>query len=135
VGVLAVVLIVCFAGGIAWAQVQGKVEPIAKVTLQYRVARDAFAPSQFVAVIDGGISPVLEVTWDLPKSDEKDKREAQEKQKAQFDELIRHLEANHINGVEFECRCQWIPERAALRIVSVPELTASGKKRIRDSGW
>ena len=27
-----------------------------KATLQYRVARDAFAPSRFVAVIDKGIS-------------------------------------------------------------------------------
>ena len=40
-----------------------------------------------------------------------------------------------INGVEFECRGEWVREGARLRITTVPELTAAGRKRIQDSGW
>jgi len=111
-----------------------KAVPTEKVTLQYRVARDAFAPSKFVAVIDGGLSLPLKLRWDLPKLDDKDKREAQEKQKAKFDERIKGLEAKLINGVEFECKGEWIKKGVELRITTVPEPTEAGKKRIKDGG-
>jgi hypothetical protein len=129
---LAVVLFAYAVGGVGLAQDKPKAAA-EKVTLQYRVARDAFAPSQFVVVSDGGISPPVVLTWNLLKSNEKGEREAQERQKARFDQLIRDLEARQINGVEFECRCELIPDRATLRIMTVPELTAAGRKRIRDS--
>jgi hypothetical protein len=99
---------------------------VEKVTLQYRVARDAFAPSRFIAVIGDGVSPPLELVWDLHQT------AAHEKKKAQFDDLIRSLEAKQINGVEFECRAEWIQYGAKLRITTVPELSASGTKRIQD---
>ena len=113
---------------------KGKADPTEKVTLLYRVARDAFAPSKFVAVIDGGVSLPLEVTWDLPKLDAKDKREAQEKQKAKFEELLKALEVKQINGVEFECRGEWTKKGFKLRITTVPEPTEAGKKTIKNNG-
>jgi hypothetical protein len=108
-----------------------KADTIEKVTLQYRVSKDAFAPSKFVAVIDKGISLPLEVTWDLPKPDDKDKKAEQEKLKKDFDDLIKRLEAGEINGVEFECKGEWIKKGFKLRITTVPELTAEGKKRAK----
>jgi hypothetical protein len=115
--------------------VQAREKPVRteKVTLQYRVARDAFAPSRFVAVIDDGISLPLELNWDLPKLEDPDKREAQAKQKTEFDNLIKKLEAREINGVEFECTGEWLTKGRKLRITSVPQLTDAGRKRIRDS--
>jgi hypothetical protein len=125
----AVVVLACCTVGASRAHAQGKTGSIETVTLQYRVALDAVAPSRFVAVSDRGISVPLEVTWDLPNTD------AHRKQKAQFDELIRSLEAKGINGVEFECRGEWLLRGASLRITIVPELTEAGKKRIeRDGG-
>ena len=85
-----------------------KADRTERITLQYRVARDAFAPSKFVAVIDGGMSPPLELIWDLPVPAAKDERLAQERQKTEFDALIKHLEAKQINGVEFDCRGEWV---------------------------
>lgn len=111
-----------------------KADPVEKVTIQYRVARDAVAPSQFVAVIDGGTSFPLEVTWDLPKLDDKAKREAQEKEKAKFDDLVKGLEAKLINGVEFECKGEWVKKGFKLRITTIPEATEAGKKRIKAGG-
>jgi hypothetical protein len=102
--------------------------PVEDHTLQYRVARDAFAPSRFVAVIDGGISPPLELIWDLPKS------EAQTIEKARFDELIQSLEAEQINGVEFTCSGEWIQQGSKLRVTTVPKLTDAGRNRVQDSG-
>ena len=96
-----------------------------KVTLQYRVARDAFAPSRFVAVSDKGISGPLDITWDLPKAEEKKKKE--------FDALIKKLEDKQINGVEFECKGEWLMRGAILRVTTVPQLTEEGKKRIKES--
>jgi hypothetical protein len=80
-----------------------KAGPTERITLQYRVARDAFAPSNFVTVIDGGMSLPLELIWDIPMAVEKNKRQAQERQKVEFDALIESLEAKQINGVEFDC--------------------------------
>jgi hypothetical protein len=96
-----------------------------KVTLQYRVARDAFAPSRFVAVSDKGISAPLEITWDLPKEENKKKKE--------FDALIKKLEDKQINGVEFECKAEWLMRGAILRVTTVPQLTEAGKKRITEA--
>jgi hypothetical protein len=103
-------------------------------TLQYRIAWDAFAPPKFVAVIDGGITLPLMLTWDLPKLDEKEKGEAQEKQKKEFDDQIKKLEDKKINGVEFECKGEWLTKGYKLRVTSVPQPTEAGKKRIRDGG-
>ena len=111
-----------------------KADPTETVTLQYRVARDAFAPSKFVAVIDGGITLPLTLSWDLAKLEDQDKRKAQEKQKKEFDDLIKKLEAKGINGVEFECKGEWLTKGYKLRATTVPQPTEAGKKRIRDGG-
>lgn len=111
-----------------------KKDPTEQVTLQYRVARDAFAPSRFVAVVHGGVTLPLDVTWELPKLEDKDKREAQEKRKKEFDDLIKKLEAGGINGVEFECKGEWLKKGVKLRITSVPAVTEAGKKTIKDNG-
>ena len=96
-----------------------------KVTLQYRVARDAFAPSRFVAVSDKGISAPLDITWDLPKAEDQRKKE--------FDALIKKLEEKQINGVEFECKGEWVERGAILRLTTVPRLTEEGKKRVKEN--
>jgi hypothetical protein len=96
-----------------------------KVTLQYRVARDAFAPSRFVAVSDRGISAPLDITWDLPKAEEEKKNE--------FDAVIKKLEDKQINGVEFECKAEWLMRGATLRVTTVPQLTEEGKNRITEA--
>lgn len=70
-----------------------KADPIGRFTLQYRVARDAFTSSEFVAVTDDGISLPLELIWALPLPEKGEQREALEKQKAQFHKLIEDLEA------------------------------------------
>jgi len=69
-----------------------KAGPTEKVTLQYRIALDAIAPSKFVALIDGGMSVPLELSWDLPQPESPAKREARQKQKKQFDDMIKTLE-------------------------------------------
>ena len=96
-----------------------------KITLQYRVARDAVAPSRFVAVSDKGISAPLDITWDLPK--------AEGIKKGEFDALIKKLEEKQINGVEFECKGEWLMSGAILRVTTVPQLTEEGKKRITEA--
>jgi hypothetical protein len=103
-----------------------------KFTLQYRVARDAYAPSKFVAISGKGMSAPLEVTWDLPKVEDKEKKAAQDKQKKAFEDLIKKLEEKGINGVEFECRGQWLDKGFRLRLRTVPQLTKQGKKRIQE---
>ena len=121
---------------LAPAQQKGKekADPREKVTLQYRIAWDAFAPSKFVAVIDGGITLPLELSWDLAKLEDQDQREAQTKQKKEFDDLIKKLEDKKINGVEFECKGEWLTKGYKLRVTTVPQPTEAGKKRIRDGG-
>jgi len=115
-------------GWVATAPAQEKAEEKADraeaVTLQYRVARDAVAPSRFVVVTDKGISAPLDIRWDLPRGEEKKKEE--------FDTLIKKLEDRQINGVEFECRGEWLKGGAILRVTSVPQLTEKGKNRIRE---
>jgi len=96
-----------------------------KVTLQYRVARDAVAPSRFVAVSDKGISASLDITWDLPR--------AEDQKKEEFDALIKKLEDKQINGVEFECKGEWVERGAILRLTTVPRLTEEGKKRVKEN--
>ena len=121
---------------LAPAQQKGKekADPREKVTLQYRIAWDAFAPSKFVAVIDGFITLPLKLSWDLAKLEEQDQREAQTKQKKEFDDLIKKLEDKKINGVEFECKGEWLTKGYKLRATTVPQPTEAGKKRIRDGG-
>jgi hypothetical protein len=109
-----------------------KAGPTERITLQYRVARDAFAPSRFVAVIAGGISLPLELIWDLPMPMEKNERQAQERQKAEFNALIKSLEGKQINGVEFDCSGVWLQKGTKLRITTVPQPTESGKRKTRD---
>lgn len=100
-----------------------KADPTEKVTLQYRVSKDAFAPSSFVAVINGNITLRLEIRWDLPEAAKKDKKE--------FDDLIKKLEEKVINGVEFECKGEWVKKGLILRVTTVPQITAEGKKRMK----
>ncbi len=102
----------------------GKGDADEKVTLQYRVKTDAVAPSQFIAFHDGGASPFLKITWDIPGD-----------QKEELDTLLRELERKQINGVEFVCRGQWLKRGALLRVTTMPQLTENGKKRMKgDSG-
>ena len=121
---------------LAPAQEKGKekADQREKVTLQYRIAWDAFAPSKFVAVIDGFITLPLKLSWDLAKLEEQDQREAQTKQKKEFDDLIKRLEDKKINGVEFECKGEWLTKGYKLRVTTIPQPTEAGKKRIRDGG-
>ena len=121
---------------LAPAQEKGKekADQREKVTLQYRIAWDAFAPSKFVAVIDGFITLPLKLSWDLAKLEDQDQREAQTKQKKEFDDLIKKLEDKKINGVEFECKGEWLTKGYKLRVTTVPQPTEAGKKRIRDGG-
>lgn len=108
--------------------------PPEKVTLQYRTSRDAVAPAKFVAVVDGGITLGLDVAWDLPKHADLDKQAAQDKAKKDFDGLLQNLENRQINGVEFDCRGEWVKKGFKLRVVTVPQVTEAGAKRIKDSG-
>jgi hypothetical protein len=85
-------------------------------------------------VIDGGTTLPLQLSWDLAKLEDQDKREAQAKQKKEFDDLIKKLEDKGINGVEFECKGEWLTKGHKLRVTSVPQPTEAGKKRIRDGG-
>jgi hypothetical protein len=111
-----------------------KAETIEKVTLQYRIAKDAFAPTGFVAVIDGGTTLRLQLSWELPVPKNAEEKAAQEKMRKVFDELCGKLETKEINGVEFECRGEWVKKGISVRLKSVPQLTDSGKKRIKDNG-
>jgi hypothetical protein len=128
------VMMTCAALAHGQEQDKSKAGPIERITLQYRVARDALAPSRFVAMIDDGVSPPLELTWALPMPEEEDRREALEKQRTEFHKLIEGLEAKQINGVEFECEGQWIQRGALLRITTVPEITPAGRQKIKGSG-
>jgi len=125
--------VVCASVAVIWVRVatapaqekaKEKADRTKAVTLQYRVARDAVAPSRFVVVTDKGISAPLDIRWDLPSG--------QEKKKGDFDALIKKLEERQINGVEFECRGEWLKGEGILRVTTVPQLTEIGKKRIRE---
>jgi len=125
--------VVCASVAVIWVRVatapaqekaEDKADRTEGVTLQYRVARDAVAPSRFVVVTDKGISAPLDIRWDLPRGEEKKKEE--------FDTLIKKLEDRQINGVEFECRGEWLKGGAILRVTAVPQLTEKGKRRIAE---
>jgi hypothetical protein len=44
--------------------------------------------------------------------------------------LIETLEQKEINGIEFECMGQWLQRGMALKVMSVPQLTKSGKRSL-----
>ena len=113
---------------------QGESGPEGEGHAPDRIAWDAFAPSKFVAVIDDFITLPLKLSWDLAKLEKQDQREAQTKQKKEFDDLIKKLEDKKINGVEFECKGEWLTKGYKLRVTTVPQPTEAGKKRIRDGG-
>jgi hypothetical protein len=123
----------CLAQAAADEKDKQKAGPTEKVTLQYRVALDAIAPSKFVALFDGGMSVPLELSWDLPQPESPAKQEAQQKQKKQFDDMIKTLEEKGINGVEFECSGEWLHKGFRLRVTSVPQPTAAGQRRIKEN--
>jgi hypothetical protein len=130
--------VVCATMALTWSWVvaapgEEKADRTEKVTLQYRTARDAFAPSKFVSVSGTGMSAPLEVTWDLPKPEEKEKKEALDKAKKDFDALIKKLEQKGINGAEFECKGEWLDRGFRLRLTTVPQLTEAGKKWIKEN--
>src|SRR5262249_34078825 len=78
----------------------------------------------------------VELKWDMPEVEEKGRKEAQDQQKKEFDDLIKSLEQRGINGVEFECKgCkgEWLTKRSKLRLTTVPELTEAGRKRVKVS--
>jgi hypothetical protein len=85
----------------------------------FRVIKDR----RFVAIRDKGISSApLQVVWDLPKNQDKEKRE--------FDDLIERLERQNVKGVEFECKGEWLVNGFTLRLTTVPQPTREGKQRI-----
>ena len=133
-GLVAGVVVAVALGAPAQEKGKEKADPREKVTLQYRIAWDAFAPSRFVAVIDGFITLPLKLSWDLAKLEDQGQREAQEKQKKEFDDLIKKLEDKGLNGVEFECKGEWLTKGYKLRVTTVPQPSEAGKKRIRDGG-
>ena len=103
-----------------------------KVTLQYRVAGDAFAPSRFVAVVGDGITFGLSLVWELPLPKSEAQKLVQQEEKERFHRLIEMLEAKQINGVEFECRGKLNP--FVLHATTVPRLTNMGVRQVEDSG-
>jgi hypothetical protein len=72
----------------------------------------------------------LTLTWELSKPRDDKGREAQERQKQQFEKLIETLEQREINGIEFECMGQWLQRGVALKVMSVPQLRKSGKRNL-----
>jgi len=99
-----------------------------RVTLQYRVAGDALAPSRFVGVVGDEITLGLSLVFSLPSSESEKKNVAQQKEKERFQRLIEMLEARQINGVEFECTGKLNP--FVLHATSVPRLTKKGLRQV-----
>jgi hypothetical protein len=46
--------------------------------------------------------------------------------------VIAGLEKKVLNGVEFECKGEWLKKGRELRVTTTPVLTEDGKKRIKD---
>jgi hypothetical protein len=132
-GALAVFALTWYCTATAPCQQKDKADRIEKVTLQYRTAMDAFAPSKFIAVNGNSSSAPLEITWDLAKPDDKEKREALDRAKKDFDALIKRLEQKGINGAEFEARGEWLDRGFRLKLTAVPQLTEAGKKWIKEN--
>ena len=101
------------------------------VTLQYRVARDALAPSRFVGVMGDGITLGLSLVWDLPVAESEEEKLARDEEKERFHRLIEMLEAQQINGVEFECAGTL--NRFVLHAATVPRLTPKGLRQVEES--
>jgi hypothetical protein len=55
-----------------------------KVTLQYRTARDAFAPSKFVQVAGDGITLGLSLVWKFPPSETENEKVDQQEERSGF---------------------------------------------------
>lgn len=102
-----------------------------KLTLQYRVGHDAIAPSRFVGVVGDGITPGLNIVWELPPPKSEAMKVAQQEEMERFHRLIGMLEARLINGVEFECTGTLSP--FVLRATTVPRPTDRGLRQIEAS--
>ena len=133
----------CLAMGLLATGCSGVAEPLnvqfpsrpgpeRKVTLEYRVARDAFAPSRFVGVVGDGITMGLSLVWELPSPETDENKVAQQEERERFQRLIEMLEARQINGVEFECTGKLTP--FVLHATSVPRLTEKGLRQIESMG-
>ena|SRR5688572_4872254 len=103
--------------------------PEKALTLQYRTARDAVAPSRFVALIGDGMTTGLILVWELPAPGDENQKRVQREQKEAFDRLLEVLEARQINGVEFECTGRL--DGIELRLTTVPRLSESGLRRMQ----
>jgi hypothetical protein len=102
------------------------------VSLQYRTARDAFAPSKFVGVVGDGITMGLNLVWELPPPSSERMRMAQHEEKERFNRTLEMLEARQINGAEFECSGKL--EGLLLHVTSVPRLTERGLRQFENQG-
>jgi len=120
----------CHANASSGELLRAKTKGPERIALEYRVRDDAFASSRFVAILDGVMSLPLTLTWELSKPRDDKGREAQERQKRQFEKLIETLEQKEINGIEFECMGQWLQRGMALKVMSVPQLRKSGKRNL-----
>jgi hypothetical protein len=98
------------------------------VTLQYRIARDAYASSKLVAIVGGGMTSALSLDWQLPTPKSEEERMAQHRDKERFHHLIEILEAKQINGVELECNGSL--RGFVLQATGVPRLTKRGHAQI-----
>jgi hypothetical protein len=108
--------------GAACGQAQEKAKATAdeKVTLQYRTALDMAVRPGFYAVRANRDISRVQIVWSVRSGEKKE-----------LDALIQELEKRQINGVEFECRGQWI-DGVTLRVKSLPNLSQTVKKQIRD---
>jgi hypothetical protein len=118
--------LICASLAFAWpwvarGQKEGKKKADEKVALQYRIAADASSPSRFLAVRPSGLTGVLEITWGISNAD-----------KRKLDAYLLELERWEFNGVELECWGRW-EEGGRLRVVTTPQLTETGRKRIVES--
>jgi hypothetical protein len=110
----------------------GMAETEQRVTLQYRIAHDAFAPSRFVGVVGDGITHGLSLVWELPPPESEEQKAAQQREKERFHRLLETLEARQLNGVEFECTGKL--DRFVLHAATVPRPTAKGLRQIESRG-
>ena len=100
------------------------------ITLQYRIAHDAVAPSRFV-VAGGGAPPGLSIQWNLPRPHNRNERKTQQMQIKQFYNVIEMLEVKQITGAEFECFGE--VNGFELHAVSVPHLTETGRRQVENA--
>ncbi len=103
--------------------------------LQYRTAGDALRPSGFFDVSGGNFSlKPFALKWRLPELSG-EKKEAQQEQEKAFHNLIKTMERDGVNGLEFECTGQYENPSpyfiSDLLVMSVPQLTKESKERLR----